>query len=171
MEFDSMFDVSNLSFRDQFEAAVAVSGVCLVAAIVLREWFTDREIRIIARVLGLAGWAVVVTFAWRMTLTNETLATQIMVKKGVHDATQIADPVRVVAVASEFSQTVGEATVSLVQYRDGRFGPVSVIRGRSSRVGDRNQPDHGQPSVSDGAIFSAGSSTVSVPTGESGIRF
>ena len=165
-----MLDVSNLTFREQFEAAVVVSSVCLAAAVVLREWFTDREIRIIARVLGVAGWAVVVTFAWRMTETSETLATQLMVR-GKTDATSIADQTRIVAVASEFSQTVGDATVSLVQYSDGQFGPVSIVRGRSSRLGDRNQPDHGQPSVSDGTIFSAGSSTVSVPTGESGIRF
>jgi len=75
-----MFDVSSLAFRDQFEASVIVSGVLLAAAVVLREWFTDREIRIIARVLGLAGWAVVVIFGWRMTLTNETLAMQVAQK-------------------------------------------------------------------------------------------
>jgi len=165
-----MLDVSNLSFRDQFEAAVIVSGVCLAAAVLLREWFTDREIRIMARVLGVAGWAVVVTFAWRMTETNETLATQIMVE-GKTDATSIADSVRIVAVASEFSQTVGEATVSLVQYRDGRFGPVSVVRGRSSSVSNGNQPDHGRLAGSNGAVVYENSSSVSVPTGQSGVRF
>jgi hypothetical protein len=80
MEFSAMIDVGSLSFREQFEAAVVVSGVCVVAAVALREYFTDREIRIAARVLGLAGWAVVVTFAWRMTLTNETLAMQVAQK-------------------------------------------------------------------------------------------
>ena len=91
-----MFDVSNLSPRDQFEAAVVVSGMCLVAAIVLREWFADREVRIMARILGVAGWAVVVTFAWRMTETNETLATQLMVK------------------SSPRADKIGEATVTTV---------------------------------------------------------
>jgi hypothetical protein len=80
MEFSAMIDVGSLPFREQFEAAVVVSGVCLAAAVTLREYFTDREIRIAARVLGLAGWAVVVTFAWRMTLTNETLAMQVAQK-------------------------------------------------------------------------------------------
>ena len=84
-----MFDVSNLPFRDQFEAAVIVSGVCLAAAVVLREWFADRDIRLIARILGAAGWAVVVTFAWRMTETNETLATQLIVKH--QKASEIAE--------------------------------------------------------------------------------
>jgi hypothetical protein len=106
-----------------------VSSVCLAAAVVLREWFTDREIRIIARVLGVAGWAVVVTFAWRMTETSETLATQLMVR-GKIDATQIADPVRVVAVESEYQTTIGDRTISITKYDDGRVGPVSVTAGR-----------------------------------------
>lgn len=126
-----MFDVSSLSPRDQFEAAVVVSGVCLAAAIVLREWFTDREVRIMARILGIAGWAVVVTFAWRMTETNETLATQLMAK-GKHDATSISDPVCVVAVASEFSATIKSGNeVSVTRFSGGRLGSLSVVRGRS----------------------------------------
>ena len=134
-----MFDVSNLSPRDQFEAAVVVSGVCLVAAVMLREWFTDREIRIMARVLGLAGWAVVVTFAWRMTETNETLATQLMVK-GKTDATSIADPVRVLAVASEYSATTKAGNeVSVTRFSGGRVGSMSVVRGCSgfNAIADR----------------------------------
>lgn len=133
-----MLDVSNLSFRDQFEAAVIVSGVCLAAAVLLREWFTDREIRIMARVLGVAGWAVVVTFAWQMTETNETLATQIMVK-GEIDATSIADSVSVVAVASEYETTTAEGVkVSVVKYSDGRVRPVLNTLGRSSLYGSSN---------------------------------
>lgn len=131
-----MFDVSNLPFRNQFEAAVVVSGVCLAAAVVLREWFADREIRIIARVLGLAGWAVVVTFAWQMTETNESLATQLMVK-GKSDATQISDKTRVVAVESEYTATVGNQVVSLVKYSGGRIGPVSVAARREDPIWNR----------------------------------
>jgi hypothetical protein len=134
VESYSMFDVSSLAFRDQFEAAVVVSGVCLAAAVVLREWFTDREIRIIARILGAAGWAVVVTFAWRMTVTNETLATQLMVK-GKTDATSIADPVRVVAVESEYTTTVGNQKFSIVRYSDGQYGSVSRAAECEDRIG------------------------------------
>ncbi len=129
VESHSMFDVSNLAPRDQFEAAVAVSGMCLVAAILLREWFADREIRVLARILGVAGWAVVVAFAWKLTVTNETLATQLMVK-GKQDATSIADPVRVVAVASEYqATTAGGLRVSVQRFDDGGTGPVSVVFG------------------------------------------
>ena len=134
VESYSMFGVSNFTPRDQFEAAVAVSGVCLVAAVVLREWFTDREIRIMARILGAAGWAVVVTFAWRMTETNETLATQLMVK-GKQDATSIADELGYVAVASEYTTTVGDQSFSLVRYSDGRERPVSITARREGSVG------------------------------------
>ncbi len=129
-----MFDVSNFAPRDQFEAAVIVSGVCLAAAVVLREWFADREIRIIARALGFAGYAVVVTFAWRMTETNETLATQLMVK-GKTDATQIADQPEFVAVASEYTATVGNQSFSLVRFSDGRERPLSITARRESAVG------------------------------------
>ena len=149
-----MFDVSNFAPRDQFEAAVIVSGVCLAAAVVLREWFTDREIRIIARALGFAGYAVVVSFAWRMTETNETLATQLMVK-GKADAKQISDQNSVVAVESEFSRTIGDSLVSVIKYSDGRFGSVSVASRRGSGIWGssgkfaRTAPD------SDGTTFRA----------------
>ncbi len=130
-----MFDVSTLAPRDQFEAAVFVSGMCLVAAVVLREWFADREIRIIARVLGLAGWAVVVTFAWRMTETNETLATQLMVKEKQH-----ASPV-VSAVASMVFEV---ATPNGTQISWGGAGPLSVTGRRSlgDYFGDRSGFDN-----------------------------
>jgi len=160
-----MLDVSNLSFRDQFEAAVIVSGVCLAAAVLLREWFTDREIRIMARVLGVAGWAVVVTFAWRMTETNETLATQIMVE-GKIDATSIADSVRIVAVASEYTATVAGKAVSLIRFSDGRFG-----YGRGGSISDRNRNGNERFAIGDGTIDGADGSTVSVPTRQSGVRF
>lgn len=128
-----MFDVSNLPFRDQFEAAVIVSGVCLAAAVLLREWFTDREIRIIARILGAAGWAVVVTFAWRMTVTNETLATQLIVQGKTHalpitDSPSIVVPEKVVEVA-----TKAGTRVSWTECGEGRIGSVSITGGRSGR--------------------------------------
>lgn len=130
-----MFDVSSLAFRDQFEAAVVVSGVCLVAAVVLREWFTDREIRIIARILGAAGWAVVVTFAWRMTVTNETLATQLIVQ-GKQNASPVASglsfmvPEKVVEIA-----TKAGTRVSWTEFSGGRSGPMSITTGRFGRGG------------------------------------
>jgi len=165
-----MFDVSSLAFREQFEAAVVVSSVCLAAAVVLREWFTDREIRIIARVLGVAGWAVVVTFAWRMTETSETLATQLMVRRKT-DATSIADPVRVVAVASEYTQTIGETKLHIVKYSDGKFGSLSFGGGCRSRIGSGScQADNGN-SGRDGIVGRSNGSALSVPTGSPGIRF
>lgn len=165
-----MFDVSNLPFRDQFEAAVAVSGVCLAAAVLLREWFADREIRIMARILGAAGFAVIVTFAWRMTETNETLATQLMVK-GKQDATSIADPVRVVAVASEFYQQCGNATFSITKYRDGRYGPVSVASGCFGSISDRSSAGISCLTSSSGIGGTENGSTGDMPTGEHGRRF
>lgn len=128
-----MFDVSDFTPRDQFEAAIAVSGMCLAAAVVLREWFADREIRALARILGIAGYAVVVAFAWRMTETNETLATQLMVQGKKH-ASPIADspafvvPEKVVEVA-----TKAGTRVSWTECGEGRIGAVSITGGRSGR--------------------------------------
>lgn len=138
-----MFDVSNLAPRDQFEAAVAVSGMCLVAAILLREWFADREIRVLARILGVAGWAVVVAFAWKLTVTNETLATQLMVK-GKQDATSIADPVRVVAVEKEYNAEISDGLrVSACRFSDGRVRSLSITQGRNrfDHDSDRSQSE------------------------------
>lgn len=135
-----MFDVSNFTPRDQFEAAVAVSGVCLVAAVVLREWFADREIRALARILGVAGYAVVVAFAWKATVTNETLATQLLTK-GKQDATSIADETRYVAVASEYTTTVGNQSFSVVRFSGGRERPVSITARRENRIGFASSGD------------------------------
>ena len=122
-----MFDVSSLAFRDQFEASVIVSGVLLAAAVVLREWFTDREIRIIARVLGLAGWAVVVTFGWRMTLTNETLAMQVA-QKPVK-----ASPITEQYLSAAHFQTPKGRGVQMEFSHDRKITPVLNLSGCSRR--------------------------------------
>jgi PAS domain S-box-containing protein len=44
-------------------------------------------------------------------------------------AHEIADPVRIVAVASEFSQEIAGTKISLTKYSNGQFGPVSIGRG------------------------------------------
>ena len=48
---------------------------------------------------------------------------------------EIADPVRVVGVASEFSCDVNGTTLSFTRFSDGRIGPVSASAGRSGTVG------------------------------------
>jgi hypothetical protein len=172
VESYSMFDVSSLSPRDQFEAAVVVSGVCLAAAVLLREWFADREIRIMARILGAAGWAVVVTFAWRMTETNETLATQIMVQKGVKDATSIADPVRVVAAQKEYVATDSTGlTVSVTRFDDGRTGPLSVTRGRNCINDDPDSATRGQWSFAGESTGGSDRRAGELQAGRTGRRF
>jgi hypothetical protein len=166
-----MFDVSDLSPRDQFEAAVVVSGVCLVAAVMLREWFTDREIRIMARVLGLAGWAVVVTFAWRMTETNETLATQLMVR-GKQDATQIADPVRVLAVASEYTATTPNGLqFAVTRLSEGRIGPVSAIHRRGGINVSSNRGEPNGVGITGVDVGGPNGRTGSLSSGISGVSF
>jgi len=127
MEFSAMIDVGSLPFREQFEAAVVVSGACVAAAVALREYFTDREIRIAARVLGLAGWAVVVTFAWRMTITNETLAMQVA-QKPVK-----ANPITEQYLSAAHFQTPKGRGVQLEFSHDRGITPVLNLSGCSRR--------------------------------------
>jgi hypothetical protein len=84
MELGAMIEVDSLSVRDKFEIAITISSVCLIFAVALREWFVDREIRIVARVLGLVGWFVVASYAWTTTAVIERLETQ------KHDAYEAA---------------------------------------------------------------------------------
>ncbi len=53
-------------------------------------------------------------------------------------AHEIADPVRIVAVASEFSQDFGTYKVSVSKYSDGRYGPVSIGRGCLGSIDGRD---------------------------------
>jgi PAS domain S-box-containing protein len=52
-------------------------------------------------------------------------------------AHEIADPVRIVAVASEFSQEIAGTKISLTKYSNGQFGPVSLGSGCSEPIRDR----------------------------------
>lgn len=79
--------------------------------------------------------------------TNEDLK-----NLGVIDGQEVSNPVRVVAVASEFSATTESGfSVSITKYGGGRLGPLSTIhrRGRFDADSDRSSP------VGDGGISSS----------------
>lgn len=66
----------NLEPLEQFELVCMVSGACVLVAIVLREYFADQHIRIMARGLGLIGFILLASFGWRMAAKVERLETR-----------------------------------------------------------------------------------------------
>ena len=71
VEFDSMSFYAKLSPVEQFQVVGFVAAACVFFAVILRELFSDREIQIAARSLGLIGFALLGAFAYRMASTVE----------------------------------------------------------------------------------------------------
>lgn len=57
---------NKLTPLEQFELVCMITSMCVFFAVILRELFNDREIQIAARLLGLAGFALLGAFAFRM---------------------------------------------------------------------------------------------------------
>lgn len=62
---------------EQFELVIMVAGACVIMAVVLREYFLDREIQHAARALELIGFVLLGSFGWRMAAKVERLENQI----------------------------------------------------------------------------------------------
>jgi hypothetical protein len=70
-------------------------------------------------------------------------------------AHEITNPTGFVAVETELSHAVGDSTVSIVKYNDGRFGPVSITSGRSGRVSGGCRTEVGSIASRDGIVAPA----------------
>lgn len=84
---------------------------------------------------------------------------------------EIADPVRVVAVASEYSTSVNGQTVSIIKYNDGRTGPVSIATRFSGSIIGGNRTGDGRFTGSNGTFDGSHGAALSMPSGQSGVRF
>ena len=131
--------INNLPIESQCHFAIGLSFFGFVVAAAARETCKRSDVRYLARAIGAASFFAVAAFANHVSHEYEKLNTELMVRRGFHNveqteavATQISDPVRVVAVETEFSRTIGDSIVSLVRYSDGRFGSVSVADRRGS---------------------------------------
>ncbi len=167
-----------MPIEKQTWSVLALSWLLVTVSAAIREKVKATECRNWARAMGVLGVGLVSLQAIHATMLVEELNTELMVRRGTHDvqqteavATQIADPVRVVAVASEFSRTVGGSVVSITRYSDGRFGSVSVTGGRGGGIGSSGQ-QFGQPIAgSDGTTLHADDGCDGMPSAKSGMSF
>lgn len=137
----------SLPIEQQTYAVLSVGWVMLIVSAAIRELMHSAECRNWARAMGVVGVALMSLQTIHATTVAEKLNTELMVRRGQHAqestavATQIADPVRVVAVASEYTTSVGEHEFSVITYSDGRIRPVFGATKRQSSIssgfGDR----------------------------------
>jgi hypothetical protein len=127
--------VNSLPIEAQCHFAIGLSFFGFVVAAAARETCKRSDVRYLARAIGAASFFAVAAFASHVSHEYEKLNTELMVRKGVKDATSIADPVRVVAVASEYTTTVGDQTFSIVRFTDGQSGSVYRAEKREDRIG------------------------------------
>ena len=76
-----MINIETLSVREQFEIVMAVSAICLITAVSFREWVKDPHVRMIGRVLGVAGWLVVAAYSYDATKVIESQNVQLAGKQ------------------------------------------------------------------------------------------
>ena len=76
-----MINIETLSVREQFEIVMSVSAICLVTAVSFREWVKDPHVRMIGRVLGVAGWLVVAAYSYDATKVIESQIVQLAGKQ------------------------------------------------------------------------------------------
>lgn len=169
----------DMPIEKQTWTVLAIGWVMLAASAAIREKTPPGECRNWARALGVFGVMVVSLQTIHTTMIAEEVNTELMVRRGSRDgqqteamATQIADPVRVLAVASEYSAVnQAGAEISVTRLSSGQLGSVSLIRGRSGRdVGRDLRSADGSGSVGVDVGGSDGRSG-SLSSGTSGVNF
>lgn len=128
-----------MPIEKQTWTVLSAGWLMLVASAVIREKVPPGECRNWARAMGVFAVGLVSLQTIHATFLVKELNTELMVRRGSRDAqqteamaTQIADPVRVLAVASEYSAVnKAGAEISVTRLSSGQLGSVSLIRGRS----------------------------------------
>jgi hypothetical protein len=149
MELGEMTFYTKLQPLEQFEIVMMLALMCFLSAIILREYFTDREIRIAGRVLGLAGFSVLAAFSWRMAATVEKLEQIARVQR----VQEIADQGFAVARKPDSKTTWDSASITTPD------GTTISFSGRESSVQShrRRQGSEGSGSSSTGTRGADGS--------------
>ena len=143
MEYGKMIEAfMELPIEKQTWITLSVGWFILLASAAMLEKFPPGECRNWARAMGVLGVLLVSLQTIHATMLAEELNRELMTQRVAHNveqteavATQIADPVRVVAVAEEYSATVGEQRFTIAKFSDGRYGPVYRATERKNRVG------------------------------------
>lgn len=131
----SPFDwVLSLPIETQFRIAAIGSLTGFLFAAIVRESTKDKAMRMAARAVGLGAFVAMLCYASYATNEVKVLSSELMVKRG-QDATQIADQSSFVAVASEYTTTVGNQSFSVVRFSGGRERPMSITARREDRIG------------------------------------
>jgi hypothetical protein len=132
----------DMPIEKQTWTVLSVGWVMLVVSAAIRESIPAGECRNWARLMGVVGVSLMSLQTVHTTMLIKELNTELMVRRGTHDveqteavATQISDPVSVVAVASEYTTTVGNQTFSIVRFTDGKSGSVYRAEKREDRIG------------------------------------
>jgi len=79
----------SLPVIDQYVAVAAATVFCFLFAVTVREFRTDFGERWAARIVGVCGMAIMLSFSFRMTMQVDQLKSQIALKETTH-ARQIA---------------------------------------------------------------------------------
>lgn len=154
----------DMDIEKQTWIVLGISWLILAVSAAIREKIPVPECRNWARILGVIGVGLVSLQTIHATMLVEKLSTELMVRRGFHDveqneavATQISNQSGFVALAQEYIvNTASGNTVSVSKYSDGHFGPVSFGARRSQLNDLHGRNDGGKPSITDGAIGSAG---------------
>ena len=154
LEYGKMIEAfMELPIEKQTWITLTVGWFILLASAAMLEKFPPGECRNWARAMGVLGVLLVSLQTIHATMLAEELNRELMTQQTEAVATQIADPVRVVAVAEEYRNIVDGQAVSITRYSDGRFGPVSVATGREDRVRDPARKRTGGTAGGDGTGF------------------
>jgi hypothetical protein len=169
----------DMQIEKQTWTVLSVVWVMLVVSATIREKSPPGECRNWARAMGFVGVGLMSLQMIHVTMLVKELNTELMVRRGSHDveqteavATEIADPVRVVAVTKEYSATSPSGLhIAATKLSDGRTGSLSVVRRRGIFNADANRdaPDSigGVGAVVGGSDGRSGS----LPSGTSGVSF
>jgi hypothetical protein len=137
----------DMPIEKQTWAVLSVGWVMLVVSAAIRESIPAGECRNWARLMGVVGVGLMSLQTIHTTMLIKELNTELMVRRGSHDveqteavATEIADPVRVVAVASEYTAiSPSGLQITAAKLDDGRTGPVSIVYRRGVFDADSNR--------------------------------
>ena len=137
----SQFDwVFQMPIESQCHFAIGLSLAGFLFAAIVRETCKEPSVRYVARAVGAASFFAVAAFAHHVAHENEKHNSELMLRRGV-DAKEVADQTRYVAIASEYTTTVGNQSFSVVRFAGGRERPVSITARREGGIGSAGRGD------------------------------
>lgn len=168
-----------MPIEKQTWTVLTVGWVMLVASAAIREKTPPGECRNWARALGVFGVMLVSLQTIHTTMIAEELNTELMVRRGSHDAeetkavaAEIDAPAFVSAVSSEYTAVnKAGAEISVTRLSSGQLGSVSLIRGRSGLDACRDLRSADRAGSAGIDVGGSDGRSGSVSSGTSGMNF